>query len=100
MGRRLPRHNRLNREDVMRLKRKYLISPVIAHPECQAPVLKLADFIGSTTTMLRYVRQDSYSEYIVATETGIIYELQKQNPEKNFILLVRPKQIPAMIVSI
>ena len=77
-------HNRLDREDVMRLKRKYLISPVIAHPECQAPVLKLADFIGSTTAMLRYVRQDSYSEYIVATETGIIYELRKQNPEKKF----------------
>lgn len=58
---------------------------VIAHPECEEPVLKLADFIGSTTALLNYSGKSSANEFIVVTETGIIHQMQKANPGKTFI---------------
>ncbi|MBX7181718.1 MAG: quinolinate synthase NadA [Bacteroidia bacterium] len=58
---------------------------VIAHPECEEPVLKLADYIGSTTALLNYTSRSSAQEFIVVTETGIIHQMQKANPGKTFI---------------
>ena len=58
---------------------------VIAHPECEAPVLALADYIGSTTGLLKFSKNDPGNEYIVVTETGILHQMQKLNPEKTFI---------------
>lgn len=80
-------HNQLNTEDVFRLKKEYSNAKVIAHPECQGAVLALADFVGSTAAMLNFVTQNPHLEYIVATETGIIYEMQKRNPEKRFYVV-------------
>jgi quinolinate synthase len=58
---------------------------LIAHPECEEPILKIADYIGSTTQLLKYAVKDSTKEYIVATEAGILHQMQKEAPDKIFI---------------
>jgi quinolinate synthase len=58
---------------------------VLAHPECEEPVLALADYIGSTTGILRYAVESPKKEFIVATESGILHQMQKAAPEKTFI---------------
>ena len=77
-------HDQLNADTVFELKQRYPRAKVIAHPECKATVLTLADFVGSTAAMLKFVGSDNAQEYIVATETGIIYEMLNQNPQKIF----------------
>ncbi len=78
-------HEIFSREKITRLKVRHPKAKVIAHPECEQPVLDLADFIGSTTGLLKYTLQDSATEYIVATETGILHQMQKLAPHKTFI---------------
>ncbi len=80
-------HHQLTTELLFALKAKYPDAKVIAHPECQGPVLALADFIGSTSALLNFVTEDSHHAYIVATETGILYEMQKRNPNKQFYIV-------------
>lgn len=58
---------------------------LIAHPECEEPILKIADFIGSTTGLLNYTKKSQDNEFIVATETGILHQMIKSSPEKTFI---------------
>jgi quinolinate synthase len=58
---------------------------LIAHPECEEPVLRIADFIGSTTGLLKFSQKDDSKEYIVATETGILHQMQLASPQKTFI---------------
>ncbi len=77
-------HDQLTADQVFALKQQHPEAKVIAHPECQGVVLALADFVGSTAAMLQFVCQDSHRSYIVATETGILYEMRKQNPHKIF----------------
>ena len=60
---------------------------LIAHPECKAPVLEIADFVGSTTAMLNYTREKNYPKFIVATETGILHQMQKDSPDKSFLIV-------------
>ena len=78
-------HEIFSREKITKLKVRHPKAKVIAHPECEQPVLDLADFIGSTTGLLKYTLQDSSTEYIVATETGILHQMQKSAPHKTFI---------------
>src|SRR5206468_10626225 len=63
----------------------YPKAKLIAHPECEDAVLRLADFIGSTTQLLKYAVQDDCNEFIVATETGILHQMQKDASHKTFI---------------
>lgn len=77
-------HDRLTAEFVFNLKQRYPDAKVLAHPECQGTVLALADFVGSTTAMINFVAKDKHTSYIVATETGILYEMQKNNPNTIF----------------
>jgi len=84
-------HDQLTAEAVYQLKEKYPTAKVLAHPECKATVLALADFIGSTAAMLHYAKNDTSSQYIVATETGILHEMQKQNPAKQFYVVNNPE---------
>ena len=58
---------------------------IIAHPECEAELLEHAAFIGSTAALLRYSKESSCSTFIVATESGILHQMQKEAPEKTFI---------------
>ena len=78
-------HEIFSREKITKLKVRHPKAKVIAHPECEQPVLDLADFIGSTTGLLKFTLQDSATEYIVATETGILHQMQKSAPHKTFI---------------
>jgi len=78
-------HEIFSREKITKLKIRHPKAKVIAHPECEQPILELADFIGSTTGLLKYTLQDNSQEYIVATETGILHQMQKSAPHKTFI---------------
>lgn len=78
-------HEIFSLEKITRLKERHKDAKMIAHPECEEPVLALADFIGSTSELLKFTQTDSASTYIVATETGILHQMQLGAPEKTFI---------------
>lgn len=78
-------HEIFSLERIVKLKAQHPKAKFIAHPECEGPVLELADFIGSTTALLNYSKKDSATEYIVGTETGILHQMQKESPDKTFI---------------
>lgn len=80
-------HDILNTEAIINLKIKHPDAKLIAHPECKAQVLELADFIGSTTALLNYTKSDDNKKYIVATETGILHQMSKNSPYKEFIIV-------------
>lgn len=72
-------------EKIIKLKIRHPQAKVIAHPECEDAVLAVADYIGSTTGLLKYSQQSTSMEFIVATETGILHQMQKASPDKIFI---------------
>ena len=78
-------HARFSLEKIIELKKENPDAKIIAHPECEKPVLILADYIGSTSALLKYTAEDGNNKYIVATESGILYQMRKQHPEKTFI---------------
>lgn len=78
-------HEIFSLEKISRLKIRHPKAKLIAHPECEEPILRIADFIGSTTGLLKYTQKDDSQEYIVATETGILHQMQKASPQKTFI---------------
>jgi len=80
-------HDILSTEAIIKMKEENPDAKLIAHPECNAPVLELADFIGSTTAMLKFTQSDDSKKYIVATETGIIHQMQKNSPDKEFMVV-------------
>ena len=80
-------HNQLELEHIIKLKIKYKDIPLIAHPECQASILEIADYIGSTSALLKYTRENKAKKYIVATEGGILHQMKKFSPEKEFIIV-------------
>ncbi|MFO8130097.1 MAG: quinolinate synthase NadA [Bacteroidales bacterium] len=80
-------HDVLETEAVIRMKADNPDAKLIAHPECKAPVLEIADFIGSTTAMLKYTVKDDAEKYIVATETGILHQMKKKSPQKEFLIV-------------
>ncbi len=78
-------HEIFSLEKITRLKQRHPNAKIIAHPECEEPILRIADHIGSTTGLLKYTQTDDAKEYIVATETGILHQMQKESPHKTFI---------------
>jgi quinolinate synthase len=80
-------HDVLNTEAIINLKIEHPDAKLVAHPECKAQVLELADYVGSTTAMLKYTSSDDSQKYIVATETGILHQMQKNSPDKEFIIV-------------
>lgn len=78
-------HEIFSLEKITKLKIRHPKAKVIAHPECEAAVLEIADYIGSTTALLKFSQKDDAQEYIVVTETGILHQMQKENPRKTFI---------------
>ena len=80
-------HDAMQAEAVLRLKAEHPGAPVVAHPECNPALLRVADFVGSTKAMLGYIKQSDARQFIVATETGILFEMQRENPGKEFITL-------------
>ncbi|MFN8713002.1 MAG: quinolinate synthase NadA [Bacteroidota bacterium] len=78
-------HEIFSLEKIARLKQQHPEAKFIAHPECEAAVLEIADFIGSTTALLNFTKKDSATAYIVGTETGILHQMEKSSPGKTFI---------------
>ncbi len=78
-------HEIFSMEKIVKLKVRHPNAKVIAHPECEAPVLALADYIGSTTGILKYAEKSDAQEFIVVTESGILHQMQKKSPHKTFI---------------
>src|SRR3546814_311843 len=78
-------HEIFSREKIIKLKQRYPQAKLIAHPECEEQILKEADFIGSTTGLLKYTINNPGKEFIVATESGILHQMQKASPDKTFI---------------
>ncbi|HZF99780.1 MAG TPA: quinolinate synthase NadA [Chitinophagales bacterium] len=78
-------HEIFSLQKIQRLKARYPAAKVIAHPECEQPVLAEADFIGSTAALLKYSKEQPFNEFIVATETGILHQMEKASPTKSFI---------------
>ena len=78
-------HEQFSVEKLIQLKKDYPEADVLAHPECKRPLLIMADYIGSTQALLNYTIHSDKTEFIVATESGIIHEMQKKNPSKKFI---------------
>ena len=80
-------HDILSTEAIINLKVANLDSKLVAHPECKAAVLELADFVGSTTAMLKFTRLDKAKRFIIASETGILHQMKKESPDKDFIIV-------------
>lgn len=78
-------HEEFSLERILDLKKEHPDAQIIAHPECEKPILLVADHIGSTASLLKYTIQDSGNTYIVATESGILHQMRKANPDKTFI---------------
>lgn len=78
-------HEIFSLEKITKLKIRFPKAKLIAHPECEEAILNIADFIGSTTQLLKFAENSSATEFIIATETGILHEMQKKNPLKTFI---------------
>lgn len=78
-------HEIFSLEKITRLMDRHPGAKMIAHPECEAPLLDKADYIGSTSGLLKYTQENEATEFIVATESGIIHQMRKNSPEKTFI---------------
>lgn len=80
-------HDRYSADVVVQAKREHPDALVIAHPECRREILEKADFVGSTEAMLHFVQDNDHTDFVVVTESGILYELRKRNPTKHFFTL-------------
>jgi quinolinate synthase len=80
-------HEAFSAERLAMLKKQHSDAKVLAHPECKKPVLLLSDFIGSTAALLNFTKKDEAEKYIVVTEPGVIFQMQKGSPHKTFISL-------------
>ncbi|MBS1762374.1 MAG: quinolinate synthase NadA [Bacteroidetes bacterium] len=78
-------HELFSLKKITDLKARHPLAKIIAHPECEEPVLKVADYIGSTTGLLKYTQSSEFNEFIVATEAGILHQMEKASPHKTFI---------------
>jgi len=79
-----PTHHHILLEEIKGTKASKPGVPLLAHPECKDEVLAHADFIGSTSAIIKYAKETDYPDYLIATEEGILHQLKKDNPQKNF----------------
>jgi quinolinate synthase len=78
-------HEEFSLERILELKKQNPEAKIIAHPECEKPILLVAEHVGSTSSLLNFTKSDKGNKYIVATESGILHQMQKANPQKVFI---------------
>lgn len=78
-------HEQFSVEKIVALKEQYPDALILAHPECKSAVLAMADFVGSTAALLKFSTNSDSNKFIVATESGILHEMQKKSPDKMFI---------------
>ncbi|MFA7081178.1 MAG: quinolinate synthase NadA [Bacteroidales bacterium] len=82
-------HELLTAEYVLKQKKENPDYTLVAHPECNDAVLQIADFVGSTSAMINFVKTHKNTKFLVATESGIVHQLKKDNPEKDFIVVTQ-----------
>ena len=78
-------HETFSERKMIALRERHPDAKIIAHPECEAPILAMADFVGSTTKLLHYTSEDPAKSFIVMTEAGILHQMRKASPDKEFI---------------
>lgn len=78
-------HEEFSLEKILALKKQYPQADIIAHPECKRVILAVSDFIGSTAALLKHTMKSDKKQFIVATESGVIHEMRKRSPQKEFI---------------
>lgn len=78
-------HEQFSLEKILELKKQYPDAEVITHPECKRPIVEVSDFVGSTAALLKHAIKSDKRQFIVATESGVIHEMRKQCPDKEFI---------------
>lgn len=91
-----PIHKEITKEDIIEAKKKHPEALVLTHPECVTDVLEVSDFIGSTSEIIDYATASKQKEFLVATETGVFYELQQKNPDKIFMSVKSDQVCPDM----
>lgn len=91
-----PTHLRITPKDVFDMKAKYPNAKVLAHPECHSEVVKLADFVGSTTAIMNEAKKSNDKTFIIATELGVVERLKRDVPDKEFILVSKKAVCPNM----
>ena len=79
-------HDLLTAQTILKMKMEHPDALLVAHPECNQAVLQVADYIGSTNGMLKYVEQSSHQKFIIASETGIVHQMKKRCPDKLFLV--------------
>jgi quinolinate synthase len=89
-------HHQLQASDILKLKNEHKDALVLAHPECNLEVLENADYVGSTKGIINYAKESSANEFIIATEAGIIHQLEKDSPNKKFYLASKKLVCPNM----
>ena len=82
-----PTHLRIKPEDILAKKEEYPTAKVLAHPECHREIIKLADYVGSTTGIMNYATKSADKQFIIATEKGVVDRLRRDNKDKEFILV-------------
>ncbi|KJS82065.1 MAG: quinolinate synthetase [Peptococcaceae bacterium BICA1-8] len=80
-------HHRVTEKDIEDVRKKYPEAPILVHPECRPEVIGKADFVGSTSHILKYTRESRAEDLIIGTEMGILYRLQQESPNKKFFML-------------
>lgn len=80
-------HDMLKTESIIKLKELHTDAQLIAHPECKAVILEMADFVGSTTALLDFTVKSKNKKFIVATESGVLHQMKKNSPDKEFIVV-------------
>lgn len=78
-------HEQFSLEKILHLKEQYSEAEIISHPECKQPVIQVSDFVGSTAALIRHTAASDKKQFIVATESGVIHEMKKRSPQKEFI---------------
>ena len=78
-------HEQFSLEKILDLKKEFPKALLLAHPECKKYILEIADHVGSTSSIIKFARESDNKQFIVATESGILHQMQKENPEKEFI---------------
>ena len=82
-----PTHLQIKPQDILNAREKYPNAKILAHPECHQEVTKLADFVGSTTEIMNYAIKSDEKQFVIATEKGVVERLERDYPEKEFILI-------------
>ena len=91
-----PLHKEFSKTDIEKVRKAYPGALLLVHPECRMEVLEDADYIGSTSGIIEYASESDAKEFIIGTEPGVMYELERRNPGKKFYPLVEGKVCPDM----